>query len=89
MRASDFKRWRKTLGLSQKQAADALGLKRRVVQYYEKGERDGEKVAVPKTVRLACWALISGQVDYHGPDPKHDTEPGASGNQPASGSEPT
>ena len=54
MRPSDFKRWRKTLGLSQKQAAEALGLKRRMVQYYEKGQRDGEKVTVPKTVRLAC-----------------------------------
>lgn len=86
MRPSDFKRWRKALGLSQKQAADALGLKRRMVQYYEKGERDGEKVAVPKTVRLACWALISGQADYHGPDAKHDTEAGESGNQPGPGS---
>ncbi len=89
MRASDFKRWRKALGLSQKQAADALGLKRRMVQYYEKGERDGEKVSVPKTVRLACWALISGMADYHGPDPKQDADKGAGGNQPKSGSEPS
>jgi transcriptional regulator with XRE-family HTH domain len=85
LRSSDFKRWRKALGLSQKEAADALGLKRRVVQYYEKGERDGEKVSVPKTVRLACWALISGQADYHGPDPKHEAEAGGSGNQTGSG----
>ena len=28
--------------LGQKQAVEAFGLKRRVVQYYEKGERDGE-----------------------------------------------
>lgn len=89
MRPSDFKRWRKALGLSQKQAADALGLKRRVVQYYEKGERDGEKVSVPKTVRLACWALISGQADYHGPEPKHEAEGGGSSSQPGSGSGPT
>ena len=85
MRASDFKRWRKALGLSQKQAADALGLKRRMVQYYEKGERDGEKVSVPKTVRLACWALISGMADYHGPDPKQDADTGAGGNRPNRG----
>lgn len=51
----------------QKRAAEALGLKRRMVQYYEKGERDGEKVAVPKAVRLACWALAAGITDYHGP----------------------
>lgn len=67
MRPSDFKRWRKSLGLSQKQAADALGLKRRVVQYYEKGERDGGKVKIPKTVRLACFALAQGVDDYQGP----------------------
>ena len=63
-----FKHWRKSLGLSQKQAAEALGLKRRVVQYYEKGERDGEPVAIPKTVRLACFALTEGCEDYAGPD---------------------
>jgi transcriptional regulator with XRE-family HTH domain len=68
VRPSEFKRWRKSLELSQKQAAEALGLKRRMVQYYEKGERDGEKVAVPKAVRLACWALAAGVADYHGPD---------------------
>ncbi len=52
---------------SQKEAAHALGLKRRVVQYYEKGERDGEPVKIPKTVRLACSALAGGIFDYHGP----------------------
>lgn len=71
MRPSDFKRWRKSLKLSQKQAAEALGLKRRMVQYYEKGERDGEKVAVPKSVRLACYALVAGIEDYHGPEPRN------------------
>ena len=76
MRPSDFKRWRKALGLSQKQAADALGLRRRIVQYYEKGERDGEKVSVPKTVRLACYALTSGIADYHGPDARPEAEKG-------------
>lgn len=66
----DFKRWRKALKLSQKEAAESLGLKRRVVQYYEKGERDGEKVEVPRTVRLACYALAAGIEDYQGPDPE-------------------
>ena len=62
------------LGLSQKQAAEALGLKRRMVQYYETGQRDGEKVSVPKTVQLACYALASGIADYHGPDAKQEAE---------------
>jgi transcriptional regulator with XRE-family HTH domain len=62
------------LGLSQKEAAEALGLKRRVLQYYEKGERDGERVSVPKTVRLACYALLNGITDYHGPNNKQENE---------------
>jgi transcriptional regulator with XRE-family HTH domain len=68
MRPAAFKAWRKSLGLSQKEAADALGLKNRIVQYYEKGERNGEKVKIPKHVRLACYALTLGIGDYHGPD---------------------
>ena len=68
MKGHDFKRWRKSLEMSQKEAADALGLKRRVVQYYEKGERDGDPVKIPRTVRLACYAITVGQKDYHGPE---------------------
>jgi transcriptional regulator with XRE-family HTH domain len=68
VRPSEFKRWRKGLKYSQKDAAHALGLKRRVVQYYEKGERDGEPVKIPKTVRLACYALWKGLNDWHGPE---------------------
>ena len=44
-----------------------MGLKRRVVQYYEKGERDGKSIDIPKTVRLACFALTQGTEDYDGP----------------------
>lgn len=68
MRPQDFKRWRRALHLSQKQAAEALGLKRRVVQYYEKGERDGEKVKIPRTVRLACAAITHGLAEWQ-PEP--------------------
>ena len=75
MKGHDFKRWRKVLDLSQKDAADALGLKRRVVQYYEKGERGGGKpVKIPRTVRLACYAIATGVADYDGPD--KDKKPG-------------
>ncbi|MEL6364369.1 MAG: helix-turn-helix transcriptional regulator [Pseudomonadota bacterium] len=70
MDASDFKKWRKALKLSQKDAAHVLGLKRRMIQYYEKGERDGEKVVIPLSVRLACYAIAEGVVDYHGPTRK-------------------
>jgi transcriptional regulator with XRE-family HTH domain len=68
MKGHDFKRWRKVLDMSQKEAADALGLKRRVVQYYEKGERNGDPVKIPRTVRLACFAIQAGTFDYQGPD---------------------
>ena len=70
MEPGDFKKWRKAMGLSQKDAAHALGLKRRMIQYYEKGERDGEKVHIPLTVRLACYALAEGVIDYRGPHRK-------------------
>lgn len=70
MEPSDFKKWRKSLGLSQKDAAQILGLKRRMIQYYEKGERDGEKVKIPRSVRLACYAISNGVADYHGPHRK-------------------
>jgi len=64
----ETRRWRKSLKFSQREAADALGLQRRVVQYYEAGERDGEEVVIPKSVRLACYALALGKRDYHGPE---------------------
>ena len=66
MQPKAFRRWRKSLGLSQKEAAEALGLKRRVVQYYEKGERDGKKIVIPKYVRLACYAVSNGVEDFDG-----------------------
>lgn len=68
MDEKEFKRWRKSLGMSQKDAAKALGLKPRIIQYYEKGERDGEKVKVPRSIRLACYALALGVTDYNGPN---------------------
>jgi predicted transcriptional regulator len=68
MKGHEFKRWRQSLALSQGEAADALGLKRRVVQYYEKGKRDGDLVKIPRTVRLACYAIATGVMDYHGPE---------------------
>lgn len=66
MTPGQFKRWRKQMGFSQKDAADALGLKRRVLQYYEKGERDGKKVQIPLSISLACYALSQGVEDFDG-----------------------
>jgi len=61
-----FRHWRRSLGLKQKDAADLLGLKKRIIQYYEKGERGGNSVTIPKYVRLACYAIREGVGDFDG-----------------------
>jgi len=61
-----FRAWRKRLGLKQRDAAERLGLKKRMIQYYEKGRRDGKDVTIPKTVRLACYAVSAGIGDFDG-----------------------
>ena len=61
-----FKEWRKHLGFKQKEAAERLGLNKRMIQYYEKGERDGKKVEIPLYVRLACYAIQKNVADYDG-----------------------
>jgi transcriptional regulator with XRE-family HTH domain len=66
MTASQFRAWRKALGLKQKEAAELLGLKKRMIQYYETGSRNGNDVRIPKTVRLACYALQAGVHDFDG-----------------------
>jgi DNA-binding XRE family transcriptional regulator len=70
MSGEDFRAWRRTLGLSQAEAAAALGLGRRMVQYYEQGTRDGRSVPIPLPVRLACWAITQGVGDYDGARPR-------------------
>ncbi len=66
MDSEGFRQWRRAMGLKQKDAADRLGLKKRVIQYYEKGDRDGKAVAIPRTVELACLALSLGCEGYDG-----------------------
>lgn len=66
MGPKQFRAWRKALGLKQKEAAELLGLKKRMIQYYEKGERDGKEIAIPKYVRLACYAVGEGIYDFDG-----------------------
>lgn len=46
----DFLDWRTRHGLSLSEAAQALGISRRMVAYYSSGERE-----VPRTVLLACF----------------------------------
>ena len=66
MEPDEFRQWRKSLGWKQKDAAEKLGLKKRVIQYYEKGHRDGKAVAIPKSVELACLALALGHEGWDG-----------------------
>jgi DNA-binding XRE family transcriptional regulator len=66
MSPSEFKIWRKSLGLKQKEAAEKLGLKKRMIQYYETGKRGSKKVVIPKTVELACFALSEGVEAFDG-----------------------
>ncbi len=70
MNGKKFRKWRKERKLSQKKVAEMLGLKPRMIQYYEKGERDGKSVQIPKSVRLACYAIDAGIADYDGEDTK-------------------
>lgn len=44
-----FRAWRSRHGLSQRTAAEALGISDRMVKYYEDGSH-----LIPKTVMLAC-----------------------------------
>lgn len=71
MDAEQFRAWRKGLKLKQKEAAELLGLKKRMIQYYEKGHRDGRSVAIPKSIRLACYAIATGIVDFDGTTAEH------------------
>ncbi len=66
MSPKQFRKWRKSLGLGQKEAAALLGLNKRMIQYYEKGERDGKPVEIPKYVRLACYAIEQNIADFDG-----------------------
>lgn len=68
MNPAQFKAWRKSLGLKQKEAAEKLGLKKRMIQYYETGRRDGQEVEIPRAVQLACYALSHGVEDFDGSD---------------------
>lgn len=60
-----FSRIRHALGLSQTSFGDLLGVGRGSVSHYENGCRhdDGRPVTIPRTVEMACAALILGVRD--------------------------
>jgi hypothetical protein len=65
MNGKDLARWRATIlgeNVSQRQAAERLGLSLRMYRYYEV-----ESYPIPLSVRLACAAIERGIADYHGP----------------------
>jgi transcriptional regulator with XRE-family HTH domain len=55
----DLRSWRKGLGLTQAEAAAALGLDRSTILNYEAGKRrgGGGAVRIPRHVELACERL--------------------------------
>jgi transcriptional regulator with XRE-family HTH domain len=58
MTSAELMTWRKRMGLTQAQAAAALGLSHRMYRYYEKGDReDGRPVRIPRAVELAAEQL--------------------------------
>lgn len=56
MSADAFRRWRESRGFTLETAAKALGVSRRMVAYYEKGERP-----IPRVVALATRGLEAAE----------------------------
>ena len=56
MSADAFRHWRESRGLTLDRAAKALGLSRRMIAYYEKGERP-----IPRIVALATRGLEAAE----------------------------
>jgi transcriptional regulator with XRE-family HTH domain len=52
MTPEQFRLWRKSLGLNQFQAGEALDMSRRRIQEYEAGDAQ-----IPRVVELACCEL--------------------------------
>lgn len=68
---SELYNWRKTVALTQQEAADQLGISLVTYDNYEKGIRrdNGVSVKIPKYIELACDALslriAADNVDVH------------------------
>lgn len=73
MPALDFQAWRARHRLSLSGAAQLLGLSRRMVAYYDSGER-----IIPKTVMLACrGAFPEDYCPRHAPDAGQESRAGS------------
>lgn len=61
--------WRKSLGISQQEAADELGISKSTVELYEAGRRrdNGQPVEIPKYIEAACnWlSLVKASTSNH------------------------
>lgn len=71
MTKEQFRAWRKAMKLTQTGAARALDLSRNTIELYERGTRrdnPNHVVPIPRTVELACAALMLGIHRYSGPD---------------------
>lgn len=71
MTKEQFRAWRKAMKLTQTGAARALDLNRNTIELYERGSRrdnPNHVVSIPRTVELACAALMLGIHRYSGPD---------------------
>ncbi len=62
MTPTDFRSWRNRLALSQRAAAEALGISPSTIERYELGhDWRGNPAPIPKLVALACRALELGE----------------------------
>jgi len=70
MNHKHLKKWRDLMGLSRDEASSALGIAPNTYSNYERGiryEQEGkQEVKIPKTVELACAALVLGIKKYNG-----------------------
>jgi len=67
MTPAEFRAWRQAQGLSLSGAAKALGVSRRMIMLYDKGEKpdaaapDGiAEITIPRAIALACAAIEAG-----------------------------
>jgi DNA-binding XRE family transcriptional regulator len=59
MKPAELRAWRERLGMTQEQAAKALGITRRSFVRYEMGQRE-----ITKPLALACGAIEAGILEY-------------------------
>lgn len=59
MTPEEFKKWRKSKGLTQQEAAEELGISVSAIGYYEHGTRrgDDEPAIIPRAIELACSSI--------------------------------